>query len=144
MAEYDNRNRGALFPPYEDQSMILSGRLNIEGENGYFAVIRRVTNDGKPILDLYQKVGVLLPQEQQSEQSPTYTGPLDRYPDRRLAAWKKEKDGMKYLSIAISERQRVRGQPIASQARDGRQPAPWQQLDRPSSVLDEIDDEIPF
>jgi len=60
------------------------------------------TKDGKQIIEIYQKVGVLFQNEGMKEGAPDYTGPL--FDDKRLAAWKKMKDEKPYMSFSVSDK----------------------------------------
>ena len=60
------------------------------------------TKDGKQIIEIYQKVGVLFQNESMKEGAPDYTGPL--FDDKRLAAWKKMKDEKPYMSFSVSDK----------------------------------------
>ena len=106
MSDYDNTNRGAVFPPFAQQQMILQGKLNHDGADLGIVLVRDETKNGKVIIGVYQKVGVLFQNEKTSENQPDYTGTLERgIPDKRLAAWKKLKDGKPYMTLSVSERQ---------------------------------------
>jgi hypothetical protein len=139
---HDNTNKGALFPPYSDQRLLLSGKIDVEGDTGYFAMIKRETRDGAPVFDLYQKVGVMFSEagkEGRKENSPDYSGPLDRHPNHRLAAWKQEKDGRTYLSLRVSRKQDGGGGGGQSNGNGG---FGGDQGGRGN--VDDIEDEIPF
>lgn len=114
MADYDNTNDGVAFPPFEDMKMILQGKMNVEGREGRYAVVRRQTQSGKEIMEVYEQVGVMFKQDGGKEGSPDYTGTMynmqdktrpwtDPHPNRRLAAWRRMKDGKPYMSFNISE-----------------------------------------
>lgn len=107
MADYDNTNRGAVFPPREGTSMILNGRIDVNGDNRYVALVKTQTKGGKPIIEVYEKVGALFANEKkESEGSPHYTGGYENNGiKRRLAAWRRtSKDGgAPYMSLSLNE-----------------------------------------
>ena len=116
MTEYDKKNDGAAFPPFEDMNMILQGKMNVEGRDAKCVVVRRVTQSGMEIMEVYEKVGALFKNDNAKENSPDYSGKIyvsaDKklpwtapYTDKRLAAWRRMKDGKPYMSFAISDPQ---------------------------------------
>jgi uncharacterized protein (DUF736 family) len=117
MAEqYDNTNDGVAFPPFEDMKLILQGKINVEGRDSRYTIVRRETKTGKEIMEVYEKVGVMFKQDQGKEGSPNYTGTIyntnDKTQpwtmpdsDKRIAAWRRQKDGKPYMSINISDPQ---------------------------------------
>ena len=110
MAEdYDNNDRGVAFPPFPTQALILQGRLNDRGLDAKMVLVKDQTKAGKNLIEVYQKVGVLFPQEEKkSENAPDYTGPMDS--GRRLAAWRKMKDGKPYMTMSLSDAQQQQQQ----------------------------------
>lgn len=108
MSDYDNTNRGAAFPPFASQQMILQGKLNMEGEDNNVVLVRDETKSGKTIIGVYQRVGTLFQNEKKNENQPDYTGPLELRlfnAEKRVAAWKKMKDGKPYLTMSVSDKQ---------------------------------------
>ena len=102
MSQYDDTDRGAAFPPRENQQMILSGPINDNGEDSRVAVVKSMLPDGRVIFDLYQKVGTLFDNESEKPNAPHFTGP---WKGRRVAAWKAQKDdGSKYMQLRLSDR----------------------------------------
>jgi len=59
MSEHDNTNRGAVFPPYPEQKMILTGKANNDGQDENLIFTMTQTKDGRKIIDIYKKVGTL-------------------------------------------------------------------------------------
>jgi len=117
MADYDPTNNGAAFPPFDDMKMILQGKINVEGRDGKYCVVRRESKNGKEIMEIYEKVGAMFPNDNSKESAPNYTGTVyntadKQMPytqptsDRRVAAWRRMKDGKPYLSFVISEPQK--------------------------------------
>lgn len=114
MSDYDNTNRGAAFPPFDTQQMILQGKINMEGEDGNIVLVKDQTRTGKTVIGVYQRVGTLFQNDKQSENQPDYTGPVElRYfnAEKRLAAWKKMKDGRPYLTMSVSDKREGQEQP---------------------------------
>lgn len=128
MTEYDNTDKGAVFKPRANHTMILTGKLNNDGKDSQAVITMSVLDDGRKIMDVYEKVGTLFATEKKtSEKAPDYTGPLH---NRRVAAWKKEKDGNAYMSLAISDE-------LKKEPDDGFGAAP-------AAPAQPVDDSIPF
>lgn len=128
MSDYDDTNRGVAFPPRENQKLFLTGKLNINGQDQRTALVKNITPNGTKLIEVYQKIGVLfVNKKQDNPDAPAFAGPIDDT-NLRIAAWKKEKDGMNYLSMSVSENQ---------QQKD---PSPQQDF----KVDDPFDDDIPF
>ena len=109
--QYDDTDRGAAFPPRDNQSMILTGPINDNGDESRVAVVKSSLPDGRTIFDLYQKVGTLFDNESDKPNAPHFTGP---WKGRRVAAWKQQKDdGSKYMSMRISDKQAPTMTPVA-------------------------------
>lgn len=104
MSEYDNTDSGAVFPPLEGQSLILTGKIDNAGEARGHVLIKDRDRDGNDIIVVCKRVGVLYQNNNKSkENAPDYSGPIDN--DRRIAAWRAEKNGMRYLSVKITDKQ---------------------------------------
>lgn len=104
MADYDNTDSGAAFPPFDNQKLILQGNLNSNGNDYKVALVKDISKSGKQLIAVYAKIGVLFQNDTDNDKAPHYTGPLDEF-DRRLAAWKGNKDGKNYLSFKVSDHQ---------------------------------------
>lgn len=135
---YDNTNSGIIFQPHQDQTLSGQGKINIDGADHQLVIIRQpIKRDGALELVVYQKIGVLFVNEKkENEKAPQFSGPVDG--GKRLAAWTGEKDGRRYMSLKISDRdggQRRQG--------DDRSAPPAQQNDGWGGN-DFPDDEIPF
>lgn len=99
--QYDNTDKGAAFKPFDTQSLILQGKINDEGNDIKVMLVKDITRDGKTIIEVYEKAGVLFTNDKkESEKHPDYTGP---FRSRRLAAWKKVKDGAPYMTFNVSD-----------------------------------------
>ena len=101
MADYDNTDKGAAFKPFEQQKLILQGKINDAGTERKIVLIKDQTKAGKQLIEVFEKVGTLFVNEKkESENAPDYTGPLN---NRRLAAWKRMKDGNPYMTFGLSD-----------------------------------------
>lgn len=101
MAEYDNTDKGAAFKPFDQQKLILQGKINDAGTERKIVLIKDQTKAGKQLIEVFEKVGTLFVNEKkESENAPDYTGPLN---NRRLAAWKRIKDGNPYMTFGLSD-----------------------------------------
>ena len=122
MSKYDNTDSGAVFPPRDNHQMILSGKANNNGKDSQVIVTKSTLPDGRVIMDIYEKTGTLFPNEKKtSDKAPDYTGPVGT---RRVAAWRKSKDNMNYMSLSFSDK-------MEGGAPNGQQQQP-------------VDDSIPF
>lgn len=102
MSQYDNTDSGAVFPPRDNHKMILQGKANNNGNESQMIVTMSTLPDGRKIMDVYEKTGTLFPnQKKTSDSAPDYTGPIGT---RRIAAWKKTKDNLAYMSLSFSDK----------------------------------------
>lgn len=127
---YDNTNRGAAFQPWSEQKFILQGKVNIEGVDSQCALITAESKNGSKRIEVYQRVGVLFPNQDKEEGSnaPDYSGPLDFIHEQlRIAAWRNMKDDKPYMSFKIS----------MAEKKETEQP-------QPEKTMEQIDDEVPF
>lgn len=106
MADYDDTDKGAAFAPYPTQSLILSGKVNNDGLEDRIVLIKDETKNGTKLVRIYKEIGVLFPNDKaESENAPAYTGTISNYHgERRLAAWRREKDGKAYMTLAVSDK----------------------------------------
>jgi hypothetical protein len=119
MADYDNTDKGAAFKPFDQQKLILQGKINDAGTDRKIVLIKDQTKSGKQLIEVFEKVGTLFVNEKkETESAPDYTGPMN---ERRMAAWKRMKDGAPYMTFALSDNK---------------------QQEQPKSRVD-LDDEIP-
>ncbi len=100
-----DRNTGIVGKPWPEQNFILQGKLNIMDDNVNVAIITAESRNGDTRLEVYQKIGVLFPNDKRgNEKAPDYTGPLDElHKDWTIAGWRGESKGKKYLSLKVSE-----------------------------------------
>jgi len=112
VADFDNNNRGAAFKPFEQQQMILQGKINTNGQDANVVLVKTSTKAGKTLIEVYEKRGVLFENDKADNPSkPDYTGPWmeDTPTPMRLAAWRKDKDGKPYMSFELSAKQAAAG-----------------------------------
>ena len=108
--EYDNTNKGAVFPPFSsDDKLMLTGKLDMEGQEHKLAVVKEKTKNGKIILKVYTEFCALFENDSATEGAPKYSGALNERFNKdkpmRLAAWKRQtKDGKNMLSLQVSEK----------------------------------------
>lgn len=104
---YDNTDSGAVFPPRDNHKMILSGKANNDGKESQMVITLSTLPDGRRIMDVYEKVGTLFENDKgDNTNAPDYTGPIG---NRRVAAWKKTKDDMAYMSLSFSDKKQGGG-----------------------------------
>lgn len=129
--QYDSTNSGVIFEPHADQRFTGQGKINIGGADHRVVVIyEKLSKDKPPVRVLYQRMGVLFENDRAtSDSAPAFTGPLDQHANLRVAAWKGVKDGRRYMSLKVTEKQQNNGG-------GGEQP--------PSEPSGFPDDEIPF
>jgi len=105
MAEYDNSNKGAAFAPKEEQTLILTGSVQDDKQNkNRIAIIKDTDHQGKDVLSVYERVGVLYNNESDTGGAPDYSGPYKQ--NLRMAGWRNTSESAgNYLSLKISEKQ---------------------------------------
>ena len=133
MSDYDDTNKGVMFPPYPDAKMVLSGKLNIEGNELRVVGIRqKLSREGEPVIVVYEQTAILYPNDQKgNEKAPKYSGPLSKHADLRVAAWAGKKDDTHYLQLKVSEKQNMDSEPASNGQSSG-------------GDFDKMNDEIPF
>lgn len=130
MADYDNTNSGIAGKPWPEQRLLLNGKLNVMGEDMQIVIVTAETNAGDKRLEVFQKIGVLFTNDKDgNEKAPDYSGPLDGlHQDWRIAGWRGEKDGRKFMSLKVSEKQKQQEEPAQQQ----------------EAASQEVEDDIPF
>ncbi len=109
--QYDDTNRGAAFTPFPTQQMILQGKVNVEGVDSKVVLVKDQTKDGRGIVEVYQKMAVMFDNDKKgNDAAPDYSGPVGE--NKRIAGWRRMKDGKPYMSFQISDKQQ--GQQSAS------------------------------
>ena len=102
--QYDDTNRGAAFTPFPTQQMILQGKVNVEGVDSKVVLVKDQTKDGRGIVEVYQKMAVMFDNDKKgNDAAPDYSGPVGE--EKRIAGWRRMKDGKHYMSFQISDKQ---------------------------------------
>jgi len=104
--EYDNTNSGALFNA-ENQKLLRSGPVNINGNDEYMAIVQSKTRSGKTIFEVFQKVGVVFPNEKRDENDADMSGNISNLKDGlEMKIWgrkRESKNGNPFTSISLAE-----------------------------------------
>lgn len=103
MTEYDNTNRGALFPT-GDQELLRSGEVQFGDKKERLALIRVKTQGGKTVFEVYQKIGAVFKNNKTSDNAPDMSGKVDYAGgEHKIAGWQhRSQSGVDYTSIAIT------------------------------------------
>lgn len=127
MTEYDNTNRGAAFPPLESQAMILTGKIDVDGENNPIVMVKDTDRNGQAVISVYKRMGVLYENENATPENkqPKYKGPASG--GKRLSAWKQSGNNGDFLSLRIENAQPKQEAPASM-----------------SPATEAMDDEMPF
>ena len=109
MMDYDNTDRGSFFKPRADESLLVQGKLNSNGDEHRIVIIKASLPDGGTARDVYAKIGTMYENDKsQNEKSPDFSGPvqLPNQEKRRIACWKTvSNDGnTKFLSARIGDK----------------------------------------
>ena len=145
--QYDDTNRGALFPPRENNVLVGQGKLNNNGNEEYHVIVKATLPSGKVIREVYKKVGVLFENDNQNPKAPHLSGD---YEDRRLAIWfATSQAGKDYMDAKIGDKTPMQTSPPISdgpndyqRAKDGVQPLG--QIINNITEEPDLVDEIPF
>ena len=93
--EFDNTNRGSVHAPFPEQKFILQGNLNVDGDDKNIALIAGQLKDGRKVIHVYHKVGMMYENEkEEGSNKPDYGGPIGASgitKPKRIAGWKKIK-----------------------------------------------------
>lgn len=126
--EYDNTNKGAAFPPFAQQKLILQGKIDVHGADMQVVLLKDQTKSGTNLVTIWSKVGTMFVNDKKgNENAPDYSGP---FLDKRIAAWKKTgaQSGKPFLSLSVTE--------------DQQEGSNVRELNPGKATID--DDEIPF
>ena len=143
--EYDNTNSGAVFKPFPEEKYVLQGKLNINGLDHKVAVVKRKTKEGKGIMKVYTELVALFENDSDNANAPDFTGNCHPHfwqtqEDKlRLAAWVKEKNGNKYLSLQVSE-----GKVDPDNNNQEKSNSSKETMDNKNNIMDDLEDAIPF
>ena len=108
MSEYDNTNKGALFPLKEPMEVIYEGNVNMSGFQRRVILIKRKNAQGQDTFEMFESVGnIKRVEEKESDKHPDGKGVLEvRKVDKTLGVsfWRrKSKNDLNYLSVSLSE-----------------------------------------
>ena len=108
MNSKDDNNSGILFKNSDDWTIIQQGKLIIENTEQRIIGVKRLNEDGKPIVELYRAIGTLKSNEdKQSEKSPDAKGVINKLLDKgalTISAWKETSEkGNAYTSLKCRE-----------------------------------------
>ena len=110
--QYDDTNRGALFPPRENNVLVGQGKLNNNGAEEYHVIVKATLPSGKVIREVYKKVGVLFENDNQNPKAPHLSGD---YEGRRLAVWfATSQAGQDYMDAKIGDKTPMQSSPPIS------------------------------
>lgn len=104
MSDYDNTNRGVMFPPYPDQLFALKGKVNIDGNEKFIVAIRQRLREGdEPVLVVYEQMAIMYQNDKgDNEKRPDWSGPFSRLA-KKIAGWKGAKDGTPFLQLQVQD-----------------------------------------
>lgn len=141
MTEYDNTNTGAVFPA-NNMELVRQGKINVEGVDGDYAIVKCITKNNKTVFEVYKKVGACFPNTQKREDGdPDMSGNIDLF-GREFMVWgrkKVSKSGLSFTSISVAEKKQKEG---ASNPNTPQAAGP--DADPSPPIPDINDDEIPF
>lgn len=112
--QYDNTNSGACFKPYnQEDRLILSGKININGQEHRVVCINEETKTGTKVVQMYTKLCTLWNNDKTNDNQPDKSGPIEEKFNKdtplKISAWrKKDKNGSDYLSLSVSEKMQKR------------------------------------
>ena len=146
MTEYDDTNRGALFPA-ENQKIVRSGPVNINGKGEYCAIVQTITKNGKTVFEFYQKIGAIFPTEKRNENDADMSGNLETS-SGQMKVWgrkKQSKNGNDYTHISLAP-------PLDKYPNDHARRQGFKEMNSANKHMESIsarveeieDDEIPF
>ena len=75
--DYDNTDRGSFFKPRADESLLVQGKINSNGNEHRLVIVKASLPDGGTARDLYVKVGTLYENDKsQNAKAPDFSGPI--------------------------------------------------------------------
>lgn len=130
--EYDNTNSGALFSA-SNQSIVRSGKVNIEGHESRMAIIQTKTKDGGVIYSIYKEIGNINPAKNKtSDKQPDMTGEIET-PMGQYMVWGRKKtsqNNVDYTSLSLKPKDEEINTPPSANP--------------PTKESDELNDDVPF
>ena len=143
MTEYDDTNKGALFPA-ENQKIVRSGPVNINGSAEYCAIVQTTTKNGKTVFEFYQKIGAIFPNEKRNENDADMSGSLETKsgPMKVWGRKRQSKNGNDFTSISLAP-------PLDQYPNDHTRRQGFKEMSNANRHMESIassvpDDEIPF
>jgi len=108
MTEYDNTNKGALFPLKEPMEIVYEGNINMNGFQRRVILIKRKNAQGQDTFEMFESIAnIKRVEDKASEKHPDGKGVLEvRKIDKTLGVsfWRrKSKNDLNYLSVSLSE-----------------------------------------
>lgn len=129
--EYDNTNSGALFSA-SNQSIVRSGKVNVEGHDSRMAIIQTKTKDGDVIYSIYKEIGNINPTKNKtSDKQPDMTGEIET-PNGQYMVWGRKKTSQKnvdYTSLSLAPKDEDKVTPPSAS---------------PPPQNEELNDDVPF
>jgi len=130
--EYDNTNSGALFSA-SNQSIVRSGKVDVEGNESRMAIIQTKTKDGNVIYSIYKEIGNINPNKNKtSDKQPDMTGEIET-PNGQYMVWGRKKTSQKnktdYTSLSLAPKDEDKSTPPSAS---------------PPPQNDELNDDVPF
>lgn len=100
--EYDNTDRGALFQPDGNHSIVARGPIDNNGMAQEVLVTKNTSKTGDVYRDVYLKMGTLFESDHKNERSPDLDGP---YGDRKMfVRFKESNAGKKYMQVSLADK----------------------------------------
>jgi hypothetical protein len=105
--QYDDTNRGVMYQPRKDQSLRALGKIDNNGVEEQYSLIRQETQDGQEYYNIFKNVGTIYVEDSDNPKAPQYKGYFE---ERRISMWIKEfneghkQAGNKYLSCEIQDK----------------------------------------
>jgi uncharacterized protein (DUF736 family) len=104
MSDYDNLNRGALFPT-GDKKLVRQGQIHFGETPEDIAIIQVTTKTGKTVFEVYKKIGAVFANTNKtSDKAPDMSGTIAYGGlDYQMAGWKyTSKNGLPYTSVSVT------------------------------------------
>ena len=110
MSDYDETNKGSLFPLREEYKVFQQGKVNIDGQDHRVIAVKRNNKEGEPMVELYRAIGTLKKNDGKTGNQPDARGMVESISVdsvKSMSAWKKtSKNGMDFVSLAFQEIER--------------------------------------
>jgi uncharacterized protein (DUF736 family) len=103
MSDYDNTNRGGMFPT-GNQELLRQGKVNFNGAELQLCIVKVITQSGKTVFKVYREIGAVFVNDKKgNEKAPDMSGKVEHNgADWKMAGWRKEsQNGLPYTSISV-------------------------------------------